>query len=109
MRELLPLLNDASRTDFRGARRPMGFTQRRAAAKFTRDEAAAFLAPGSRAMNLKGLPGGSPCRCPSGEALRARPPTAPLTCYRNTTTLQYNSAGQVTSETDPMARTTTWS
>ena len=44
LRELLALLNDAGHTDFRDARGPMGFTQRQAAGKFTRDEAAAFIA-----------------------------------------------------------------
>jgi hypothetical protein len=44
VRELLTLLRDAGHTDFRDARRPMGFTQRQAAGKFTRDEAAAFIA-----------------------------------------------------------------
>jgi hypothetical protein len=44
VRELLALLNDAGHTDFRDARGQMGFTQRQAAGKFTRDEAAAFIA-----------------------------------------------------------------
>ena len=44
VRELLALLNNAGHTDFRDARGPMGFTQRQAAGKFTRDEAAAFIA-----------------------------------------------------------------
>ena len=44
MRELLALLNEAGHRDFRDARGPMGFTQRQAAGKFTRDEAAAFIA-----------------------------------------------------------------
>jgi len=43
VRELLALLNDAGHTDFRDARGPMGFTQRQAAGKFARDEAAAFI------------------------------------------------------------------
>jgi hypothetical protein len=43
VRELLSLLKDAGHTDFRDARGPMGFTQRQAAGKFTRDEAAAFI------------------------------------------------------------------
>lgn len=43
VRELLALLNDAGHTDFRDARGPMGFTQRQAAGKFTRDEADAFI------------------------------------------------------------------
>lgn len=43
VRELLVLLQDAGHADFRDARGPMGFTQRQAAGKFTRDEAAAFI------------------------------------------------------------------
>jgi hypothetical protein len=44
LRELFALLKDAGYTNFRDARGPMGFTQRQAAGKFTRDEAAAFIA-----------------------------------------------------------------
>lgn len=44
LRQLLALLNDAGHTDFRDARGPMGFTQRQAGGKFTRDEAEAFIA-----------------------------------------------------------------
>ncbi len=40
---LLTLLKDAGHSDFRDARGPMGFTQRQAAGKFTRDEAAALI------------------------------------------------------------------
>jgi hypothetical protein len=43
VRELLTLLNDAGHADFRAARGPMGFTQRQAGGKFTRDEAAGFI------------------------------------------------------------------
>jgi hypothetical protein len=43
VQELLALIQDAGHTDFRDARGPMGFTQRQAAGKFTRDEAAAFI------------------------------------------------------------------
>ena len=43
MKELLALLMDVGHTDFRDARGPMGFTQRQAAGKFTRDEAEAFI------------------------------------------------------------------
>ncbi len=43
VQELLSLLREAGHTDFRDARGPMGFTQRQAAGKFTRDEAEAFL------------------------------------------------------------------
>lgn len=38
------LLNAAGHTDFRDARGPMGFTQRQANGKFTRDEADTFIA-----------------------------------------------------------------
>jgi hypothetical protein len=43
VKELLSLLQDAGHSDFRDARGPMGFTQRQAAGKFTRDEAATFI------------------------------------------------------------------
>jgi hypothetical protein len=43
VRDLLALLQDAGHVDFRDARGPMGFTQRQAAGKFTRDEAEAFV------------------------------------------------------------------
>jgi hypothetical protein len=41
--QLLALLKDAGHTGFRDARGPLGFTQRQAAGKFTRDEVAAFI------------------------------------------------------------------
>jgi hypothetical protein len=43
LRELLELLAAAGHTDLRDARGPMGFTQRQAAGKFTRDEADEFI------------------------------------------------------------------
>jgi hypothetical protein len=43
VRELLALLKGAGHADFREARGPMGFTQRQASGKFTRDEAAGFI------------------------------------------------------------------
>jgi hypothetical protein len=43
MKELSALLHDAGHSDFRDARGPMGFNQRQAAGKFTRDEATAFI------------------------------------------------------------------
>src|SRR5687767_11570414 len=60
--ELLDLLQQAGHSDFRDARGPMGFTQRQAAGKFTRDEAAAFIAR---------LQEGEA----SGEPAEARPPS----------------------------------
>jgi hypothetical protein len=53
--QLLQLVQAAGHTDFRDARGPLGFTQRQAAGKFSRDEADAFIeqleqqAPGSQA------------------------------------------------------------
>jgi hypothetical protein len=44
MRELTELLHAAGHSDFRDARGPMGFTQRQAGGKFTRDEADEFIA-----------------------------------------------------------------
>lgn len=43
IRDLLELLEAAGHTDFRDARGPMGFTQRQAGGKFTRDEADEFI------------------------------------------------------------------
>lgn len=43
VQELLALLHAAGHSDFRDARGPLGFTQRQAGGKFTRDEAAAFI------------------------------------------------------------------
>jgi hypothetical protein len=43
VQELLSLLQDAGHSDFRDARGPLGFTQRQAAGKFTRDEADQFI------------------------------------------------------------------
>lgn len=43
VQELLSLLQEAGHADFRDARGPMGFTQRQANGKFTRDEATAFI------------------------------------------------------------------
>lgn len=44
MRELTELLQAAGHSDFRDARGPMGFTQRQANGKFSRDEADEFIA-----------------------------------------------------------------
>jgi hypothetical protein len=43
LQELQTLLHDAGHLDFRDARGPMGFTQRQAGGKFTRQEADAFI------------------------------------------------------------------
>jgi len=43
IQELLSLLQEAGHSDFRDARGPMGFNQRQAGGKFSRDEVAAFI------------------------------------------------------------------
>lgn len=43
LNELLELLHVAGHRDFRDARGPMGFTQRQAAGRFTRDEATEYI------------------------------------------------------------------
>lgn len=43
LQTLLDLLNDAGHIDFRDARGPMGFNQKQAGGRFTRDEAEAFI------------------------------------------------------------------
>ena len=43
MRDLLELLGAAGHDGFRDARGPLGFNQRQAAGKFSRDEAQAFI------------------------------------------------------------------
>ena len=43
LQELLALIQGAGHRDFRDARGPMGFTQRQAGGRFTRDEADEFI------------------------------------------------------------------
>lgn len=66
VQELLSLLHDAGHSDFRDARGPLGFTQRQAAGKFTRDEVEAFI---ERLQNEE--VDGDAARAPSSSA----PPT----------------------------------
>jgi hypothetical protein len=55
VQELLTLLKAAGHTDFRDARGPMGFTQRQAAGKFTRDEATGFISQLQEAESSEGF------------------------------------------------------
>lgn len=54
--ELRALLSAAGHTDFRDARGPMGFNQRQANGKFTRDEAEAFIAQLQAAADSQSAP-----------------------------------------------------
>ena len=56
VQELLKLLQSAGHSDFRDARGPMGFTQRQAAGRFTREEADSFI---DRLQNAEFHPGKS--------------------------------------------------
>jgi hypothetical protein len=75
--ELLDLLHAAGHSDFRDARGPMGFTQRQAAGKFTRDEAEAFIAELQDAQYRGEIPNDPPSATdtasPADEALRMIP------------------------------------
>ncbi len=67
VQELLALLQDAGYIDFRNARGPMGFNQRQAAGKFTRDEAAAFI----EQLESEAQEGGDPVAAAPVERLSA--------------------------------------
>jgi hypothetical protein len=74
VQHLLALLQAAGHADFRDARGPMGFTQRQAGGKFTRDEAEAFieqLEAGDRPGSPTDTP--EPATSPAHEPAPARP------------------------------------
>jgi hypothetical protein len=75
VRELLELLQAAGHADFRDARGPMGFTQRQAAGKFTRDEAQAFI--DQLEAEAHGRPDEGDAPPAAVAAPRARPAAAP--------------------------------
>ena len=86
VQELLGLLHQAGHVDFRDARGPMGFTQRQAGGRFTRDEADAFIsrlqdaasepeAPDQDGPSRTGpMTGGRPSRPATGDRALARIP-----------------------------------
>ncbi len=80
VKELLVLLEAAGHSDFRDARGPMGFTQRQAGGKFTRDEAQAFIDQlEEEAANAEPAPPPSRPPPPSRTPPRTPAPTPPLT------------------------------
>jgi hypothetical protein len=80
VRELLTLLQAAGHNDFRDARGPMGFTQRQAAGKFTRDEASAFIEQLEDAEHAGRAPAAAapPARVSASEQLLRRLPAEQL-------------------------------
>jgi hypothetical protein len=77
---LLELLHQAGHTDFRDARGPLGFTQRQAAGKFTRDEVEAFIDRLEQAEvdATPVVPEDPPVRLSAGERALQRVPTEQL-------------------------------
>ena len=75
VRELLALLQAAGHEDFRDARGPMGFTQRQANGKFTRDEADAFIGQLELAVEDGEVPAPEPAErlSPAERSARALP------------------------------------
>ena len=71
LNELVELLNEAGHSDFRDARGPMGFTQRQAGGKFTRDEADTFIEQLQSELYDDGPPAGS---TPPAATRRTPPP-----------------------------------
>jgi hypothetical protein len=70
VRELLDLLEAAGHSDFRDARGPMGFNQRQAAGKFTRDEAQAYI---DQLQEEAAANGDAPAPPPPSSRIVARP------------------------------------
>ncbi|MET0627416.1 MAG: hypothetical protein ABW033_03035 [Acidimicrobiia bacterium] len=85
MKQLLALLEAAGYSDFRDARGPMGFTQRQAGGKFTRDEAEALIEQleaagedGAVAATGASAPTASPRRTSQTDAALSRMPAERL-------------------------------
>jgi hypothetical protein len=77
--ELLALLQAAGHEDFRDARGPMGFTQRQAAGKFTRDEAEQLIVRLQAASDEGGgPPAGSRTRVSNADPLLRGMPAGQL-------------------------------
>jgi len=77
VQELLALLQEAGHVDFRDARGPMGFTQRQAGGRFTRDEAAELIDRlQEAAFDAADAP--RPAALTSGELAMRRVPTEQL-------------------------------
>jgi hypothetical protein len=78
VQRLLALLQDAGHADFRDARGPMGFTQRQAGGKFTRDEAEALIEQLENAETAEGAAAPSAVAPEKADAALSRIPAARL-------------------------------
>lgn len=80
LQQLLALLEAAGHSDFRDARGPMGFTQRQAGGKFTRDEADAYIeqleAEAEAGQGGDEATGAAPAPAPSAARPKASAPKA---------------------------------
>jgi hypothetical protein len=77
LQQLLALLEAAGHSDFRDARGPMGFTQRQAGGKFTRDEADAYIEQlEAEAEAAEGGGEAAPAPAPSAARPKASAPKA---------------------------------
>lgn len=89
LNELAELLAEAGHSDFRDARGPMGFNQRQAAGKFTRDEADAFIEQLQAELYGDGPPAESsapdPSRAtpPESKIVKRKPPSTPSSPKRS--------------------------
>ena len=77
VKELLELLVAAGHADFKDARGPMGFTQRQASGKFTRDEADEFIARLQEEAELADATGQAPEPAPPTVSSRQKPAARP--------------------------------
>ena len=75
VKELLELLNAAGHSDFRDARGPLGFTQRQAGGKFTRDEADEFITRLQEEAEFAAATGTAPEAVTPSSAPELRPKT----------------------------------
>ena len=73
VQELLGLLQEAGHTDFRDARGAMGFNQRQAGGKFTREEVEAYVAQLQDAEHAADAPAPAPRLTAAEVALRKLP------------------------------------
>lgn len=91
LNELLELLEAAGHSDFRDARGPMGFTQRQAGGKFSRDEADEFIEQLQSELYGDGPPGDS--RPPDSTRAAAPPPKIAPRKQRSTSAKRSAAAG----------------